>query len=385
VRRRRAGRRREETAAGVGRPGGRAARPRVQHHEAGLLGRHDEVVVGLGGLMVVVEAGEGVHARHAARQVVGGRQTERRSHGGEGGAVLVILKVGAGRVTEALGERVGLNLELGDALVLVGRDSGELGLREDKGPVLLLLNVGHGTVVSLAPLDEIHPRLELVHGVEDQLAGVVRLVVRDLHLLKADHLFPQLFSGEGTVRMRMQPVGGRRVRLARHQPGGAVVGVPVPLVVTRHNVQEHEVLDPRLVVQPRKAAAHRREHPPPRPRDNHLRAKLTELVPQLLVLQAALDAVQLWTVGLLDHPAAPLLLRQQNPLLCAAAVRCETESVLLLLNVVLLRLPLDEVQLVLDEGGGGLLLLLPVLQAGHDGGDGEVGRLGLLVVAFRGE
>lgn len=38
------------------------------------------------------------------------------------------------------------------------------------------------------------------------------------------------------------PGGQRRVGLAGHQPGGAVVGVPVPLVVHRDDVHQHNVL-----------------------------------------------------------------------------------------------------------------------------------------------
>lgn len=38
------------------------------------------------------------------------------------------------------------------------------------------------------------------------------------------------------------PGGQRRVGLAGDQPGGAVVGVPVPLVVHRDDVHQHNVL-----------------------------------------------------------------------------------------------------------------------------------------------
>ena len=58
------------------------------------------------------------------------------------------------------------------------------------------------------------------------LAGVVRLVVGHLHLLEGDHLLPQLLGREGGVRVGVVAVGRGGVRLARHQPRGAVVGVP---------------------------------------------------------------------------------------------------------------------------------------------------------------
>ena len=51
----------------------------------------------------------------------------------------------------------------------------------------------------------------------------------------------QLFWGEWAVRVSVEPVRGRGVSLARHQPAGPVVGVPVPLVVAGHYVQQHQV------------------------------------------------------------------------------------------------------------------------------------------------
>ena len=72
-------------------------------------------------------------------------------------------------VSEPLGEGVGLNLELGDALVLVGGDRGELGLGEHKCSELLLLNIRHRSRVSISSEDKVDPGLELVHRVEQQL------------------------------------------------------------------------------------------------------------------------------------------------------------------------------------------------------------------------
>lgn len=58
------------------------------------------------------------------------------------------------------------------------------------------------------------------------------------------------------------PGGQRRVGLAGHQPGGAVVGVPVPLVVHRDDVHQHDVLG--VLVHPGEGDPDRGEHPPDR-------------------------------------------------------------------------------------------------------------------------
>ena len=157
----------------------------VHHHEARLLRRHHQVVVGLcGGL--VVDAGEGVHPWHTAWQM----GAVERAAMGKG----LVVKVGPGRVSESLGEGVGLNLKFCDALVLVGGDGGELGLRKDKCSVLLLLDVGDGSVLALPPLDEVHAGLELVHGVQDDLTRIVGLVVCDFDFFESNDLFLELFG-----------------------------------------------------------------------------------------------------------------------------------------------------------------------------------------------
>ena len=71
------------------------------------------------------------------------------------------------------------------------------------------------------------------------LSAVVALVVGDLDLLEAGDLLPQLVQAEGAVRVGVEAVGRGGVRLASHQPLGAVVGVAVPLVVRGHDVQQH--------------------------------------------------------------------------------------------------------------------------------------------------
>lgn len=56
------------------------------------------------------------------------------------------------------------------------------------------------------------------------------------------------------------PGGQRRVGLAGHQPGGAVVGVPVPLVVYWDDVHQHDVLG--VLVHPGERDPDGGKHPP---------------------------------------------------------------------------------------------------------------------------
>lgn len=58
------------------------------------------------------------------------------------------------------------------------------------------------------------------------------------------------------------PGGQRRVGLAGHQPGGAVVGVPVPLIIHRDDVHQHDVLG--VLVHPGERDPDCGEHPPDR-------------------------------------------------------------------------------------------------------------------------
>ena len=57
-------------------------------------------------------------------------------------------------------------------LVLICRHGREDCFRKDEGSVFLLLHVGDGSAASLAPLDEVDSRLELVHRVEDHLEQI---------------------------------------------------------------------------------------------------------------------------------------------------------------------------------------------------------------------
>ena len=60
----------------------------------------------------------------------------------------------------------------------------------------------------------------------DYIDHLVHLVVGELDLLEADDLLGELVPGEGGVGVGVEPVRRGRVRLARHQPAGAVIGVP---------------------------------------------------------------------------------------------------------------------------------------------------------------
>lgn len=64
-------------------------------------------------------------------------------------------------------------------------------------------------------------------------------------------------TGELTVPGRQ-----RRVGLAGHQPRGAVVGVPVPLVIHRDDVHQHDVLG--VLVHSGERDPDGGEHPPDR-------------------------------------------------------------------------------------------------------------------------
>ena len=60
----------------------------------------------------------------------------------------------------------------------------------------------------------------------DDIIHLVHLVVGELDLLEADDLLGELVPGEGGVGVGVEPVRRGRVRLACHQPAGAVIGVP---------------------------------------------------------------------------------------------------------------------------------------------------------------
>ena len=92
-----------------------------------------------------VEQPHGSH--HAAEP---GRHHRRRR---KSGIKVGLVVVEPGRVPEAFGERVGVDLEFGDQLVLVRRDRGEDRLGEDVGVVVFLLEVDDGAGGTLATGD----------------------------------------------------------------------------------------------------------------------------------------------------------------------------------------------------------------------------------------
>ncbi len=80
----------------------------------------------------------------------------------------VVKVVQPGGIPESLGEGVGVDLELGDELVLIGGDGGEDCLGKDEGVVQLLVNVGDGWA-TLAADHKVDARLVAVHGVQNNL------------------------------------------------------------------------------------------------------------------------------------------------------------------------------------------------------------------------
>ncbi len=95
------------------------------------------------------------------------------------------------------------------------------------------------------------------------MAAFVHFIVGQLDLLEWDHLFAQLLHTVRGIRVQVETGGRGRVRLAGHQPAGAVVGVPVPLVVHRHNVHHHQeaaVAVQRYLVDAREGAPYGGEH-----------------------------------------------------------------------------------------------------------------------------
>ena len=87
---------------------------------------------------------------------------------------------------------------------------------------------------------------------------VVQEVVGELELVEADDLLHPLGAFGGGIRMDVDPTRHVGVRLARHHPGGRVEGVPVALVVHRHEVHHDHVVRQR--VQPEQANLERGEH-----------------------------------------------------------------------------------------------------------------------------
>ena len=76
-----------------------------------------------------------------------------------------------------------------------------------------------------------------------------------------------------------------------------MIGVSVSLVVTGGDVQDNVILDSGFLLHIAEGDPACGEHPPPSPCDDHLSSKLTELVPELLVIKIAVDSAQLLTIA----------------------------------------------------------------------------------------
>ena len=159
------------------------------------------------------------------------------------------------------------------------------------------MHINDWTVIPIPSLDEPHPGLELVHGVEDQLPAVVALVVGDLDLLKANDLLLQLICCEGTIRMTVETVGWSRVCLSRNQPWGSVIGVSVSLVVTWGDIQDNMVLYSWLLFNIIEGDSDSWEHSPSSSGDDHFCAKFSKFVPKVLVVQVTRYTAQVLTVA----------------------------------------------------------------------------------------
>ena len=74
------------------------------------------------------------------------------------------------RISEAFGERVGINFQLCDQLILIGSHCRENGFGENKCMVVFSLQVRDGAGVQRVPAGyQMNSGLEPVHGIEDHL------------------------------------------------------------------------------------------------------------------------------------------------------------------------------------------------------------------------
>ena len=81
--------------------------------------------------------------------------------------------------------------------------------------------------------------------INTDLSVLIHLIVGELDFLEGDDLLAKLLSCVRSIRVRIEPVGWRRVSLSGNQPRGPMVGIAVPLVVAGHDVQEDPVLHVR--------------------------------------------------------------------------------------------------------------------------------------------
>jgi hypothetical protein len=77
---------------------------------------------------------------------------------------LLLHSLSSSCVSETLGKRIVVNLQLGDLLVLIGCDSNEVALLEHVGP-----ECGVGELHDVTGPHQVEPGLVLVHRVQDRL------------------------------------------------------------------------------------------------------------------------------------------------------------------------------------------------------------------------
>jgi len=91
------------------------------------------------------------------------------------------------------------------------------------------------------------------------VSALVEHVVGKFNLLERHRLLQQLVSAERRVWMRVDASRQRRVCFAGDEPRRPVVGIPIALVINRHDVHQHGVTS--VSVQPSKTHSQRRKHP----------------------------------------------------------------------------------------------------------------------------
>lgn len=98
------------------------------------------------------------------------------------------------------------------------------------------------------------------HKYSTYMSIFVQHIVGQLQFLEGHRLFLELLAGERWVGVHVKACGEGRVGFSRHQPGRAVVGVSVPLVVHGNYVHQDHVAPLRINSSERDTK--RREHAP---------------------------------------------------------------------------------------------------------------------------
>lgn len=87
------------------------------------------------------------------------------------------------RLPEALGKWIVVNLQFGNAIVLIGSYGDKLRLREDK---CLLWRPGQ--LGELTAADDVQPRLILMHAGQHNMTIAIECIIRQLDLVKEQGL-----------------------------------------------------------------------------------------------------------------------------------------------------------------------------------------------------